>query len=197
MISSLDSTCYSKNMRSSQSPFTQTGSDNIDPSTRRSGSDTVSISGMGRQASLLGGILASNSGPITLESIEGSLKTDTSMVEEQLRVLYSKKGISPNTEMDMSVGSDGKIIVQGNNSKADKFEDAINSDPELSNTIRRMSANTSFLEAANKHQEFAKRYETNPDIALKEFAYLLEQGRNYNATFTMSNGSISSEVEQV
>jgi hypothetical protein len=197
MISSLYSTGYSNSTYSSQSPYGQGASDIIDPSTRRSGSDIVTISGIGRQASLLGGILSSNSGPITLESIEGSLKNDTSMVEEQLRVLYSKQGISPNTEMDMSVGRDGKIIVSGNSSKADKLEDAINSDPELSNTIRRMSANTSFLEAANKHQEFAKRYETNPDVALKEFAYLLEQGRNCNVTFTMNNGSISSEVEQV
>ena len=197
MISSLYSTGYSNSTYSSQALYGQGASDNIDPAARRSGGDTVTISGIGRQASLLGDILASNSGPITLESIEGSLKNDTSMVEEQLRLLYAKQGISPNAEMDMSVGRDGKIIVQGNNSKADKLEEEINNNPELSNTIRRMSANTSFLEAAKKHQEFAKKYENNPDMALKEFAYLLEEGRNYNVTFTMDNGSISSEVEYV
>jgi hypothetical protein len=194
MISSLYSTGYSNSMYSSQSLSGQNALDNIDPAARRSGSDTVTISGIGRQASLLGGILSSNSGPITLESIEGSLKNDTSMVEEQLRLLYTKHGISSSTEMDMSVGADGTVIVQGKNSKADELEDAINNYPDLSNTIRRMSANSSFLEAAKKHQEFAKKYETNPEIALREFAYLLEEGHNYNVTFTMSNGTISSEV---
>lgn len=197
MISSLYSTGYSNSMYSTQALFEQTNSTNIDPLTRKSGNDTITISGTGRQASLLGGILAANSGPITLESIEDSLKNDTSMVERQLRVIYAKQGISPDTEIDISVGSDGKIIVHGNSSKADELENAINSDPELSNTIRRMSANSSFLEAAKNYLDFAKKYEKNPDIAIKEFAYLLEQGRHYNVTFTMSNGSISSEVEYV
>jgi hypothetical protein len=197
MISSLNSTGYSNSTYSSQGLLEQTALNNIDPSVRKSGNDTVTISGTGRQASLLSNILASNNGPITLDSIEGSLKNDTSMVEEQFRLLYAKLGISPDTEMDISVGCNGKIIVHGNNSNADKFEEAINSDPGLSNTIRRMSANSSFLEAAKKHLEFAKRYETNPDIAIEEFEYLLEQGRHYNVIFTMSNGSISSEVDYV
>lgn len=197
MISSLYSTGYSNSMYSSQGLLEQPALNNIDPSVRKSGSDTITISGTGRQASLLGDILASNNGPITLESIESSLNNDTSKVEKQLGLLYTKLGISPDNEMDMSVGCDGKITVRGNNSNADKLEDAINSDPELSNTIRRMSANSSFLEAAKKHLEFARRYEQNPGIAIKEFAYLFEEGRHYNVTFTMSNGSISSEVEYV
>ncbi len=197
MISSLYSTGYSNSMYSSQGLLEQPALNNIDPSVRKSGSDTITISGTGRQASLLGDILASNNGPITLESIESSLNNDTSKVEKQLGLLYTKLGISPDNEMDMSVGCDGKITVRGNNSNADKLEDAINSNPELSNTIRRMSANSSFLEAAKKHLEFARRYEQNPGIAIKEFAYLFEEGRHYNVTFTMSNGSISSEVEYV
>jgi hypothetical protein len=197
MISSLYSTGYSNSIYSSQGLLEQPALNNIGTSIRKSGSDTITISGAGRQASLLGDILASNNGPITLESIEEFLKNDTSSVEKQLRLLYTKLGILPDTEMDMNVGCDGRIIVNGNNRNADALEDAINSDPELSNTIRRMSANSSFIEAAKKYLKFAERYEKNPGIAIKEFAYIFEEGHHYNVTFTMSNGSICSEVEYV
>ena len=197
MISPLSSSEYSKAIYSSQSLISQSASDISSPNAGKAQNDTVTISEQGKTASLLNSISNSCNSPLTIDSIAQCLKNDTEYVEQQLRSIYSKLGLSSDTEMKMSVGRDGSIIVNGENSKADEIEDAINNDPELANTIRRMSANTSLLEAARRHQEFTNAYENDPDAALEEFAFLFEDGHEYHVSFTLSNGNISSEVANV
>lgn len=194
MISPLSSTGYSNAVYSSQS---FSSPEATSQSNDKAMNDTVTISNEGKSASLFGRLDSLSTFPSTIFEFEQCLKDDTAEVEKMLRSIYRKLGVSSDTEMKISIGSDGKIIVRGDNQKAEEVAEAINNDPELKNTIKRMSANTSLLEAIKKHLEFAKAYEADPEAAIKEFAYLFENDRKSHVSFTMSNGSINSQINHV
>jgi hypothetical protein len=97
--------------------------------------------------------------------------------------------------MEIRVGRDGKILVNGENPQSDHLAEAVNADDELSNSIRRISANTSLLEAYKNHQEFAEAYEKDPVAAVERYGYLLEDGHGYNVLFSMQNGHIDTKAE--
>ena len=197
MISPLSMTRFSNSVYFSQSTALNSSSETISSVNDKRVNDTVSISNEAMSASLRSKMNPLRNFPSTLEEISESLKDDTAYVEKALRNIYEKHRISEDTEFKISSGGDGSIIVSGDNQKADEVAEAINNDPELSNTIRRMSANTSLLNAIKVHMEFSKAYEEDPEAAVREFAYLFETGHSWNTSFTMSKGSVHSEVKYV
>ena len=195
MISPLSSNRYSNAVYSLQSNYSQQTSSVSSSESGRTGNDTVTISKQGKKASLSGSMSTIlEKIPSSPEELRQCISDDTKCVEDKLRSIYSKLGLSSDDELKISVGRDGKIIVKGDSSKAEEVADAINSDPELSNTIRRMSANTSLLDAIKKHEEFAKAYEADPEQAVKDFSWLFDDNRQSSVTFSLSNGNMSSEI---
>lgn len=158
--------------------------------------ERVSISETGQTASAIRRKL-SPGGVITVESIQDQFNTDTGAVEKKLQGLYKQLGIDHETEMNISVGYDGKILVHGEGAKAKELEEAINADQELSNTIRRASANAALLEAVKKHEEFPQAYDLDPEEAVERYGYLLEDGHNYHVNFSFSNNELGTSVSYV
>lgn len=158
--------------------------------------DRMTISEVGRTASAITGKIA-KSGSISLGSFNEQLQEDTRFVEEKLQALYRKLGIDPETEMTLSVGYDGNILVNGQGGKAQELADAVNADEEMANTVRRMSGTAALLEAARKHQEFAEAYAENPQQAVERFGYLLEDGHDYHVSFAFSEGQLDTSVTYV
>jgi hypothetical protein len=99
--------------------------------------------------------------------------------------------------MEISVGRDGSILVNGKSPESDNLAEAINANDELSNSIRKMSADASLLEAIKKHKEFAAAYDKNPIAAVERYGYLLEDGHGYNVSFSVQNGHIDTKVEYI
>ncbi|MCB2180821.1 MAG: hypothetical protein KQH63_02210 [Desulfobulbaceae bacterium] len=192
MITSIASSSYLAGMGNVQSP----GACQNEGKEVAGAGEKVTISKVGRAASDLRRRMTV-SGTVSVESFREQLELDTGYVEGKLQELYRKFDIGPETEMKLSVGYDGTILVSGEGDKAQKLADAINTDDEMANTIRRMSANASLLEAARKHQEFSEAYEKNPQQAVERFGYLLEDGHDYYVNFTYSNGKLDTEVTYV
>ena len=184
------------NQTASQSTGTTSGVDVF-----RSSADTVSISKEGKSASLLdrlwvlNGITPNSDGSISIESIQECYENDTAYIEQQIRALYRKLGISSDTGMTIDIGYDGKAVVSGESSEAKALSEAINSDPELLNTMRRASANASMLAAYEEAAEFRAAYDENPYAAVERYAYLLNDNRTQDTTFTMKDGSLHVDVE--
>ncbi|MFH1673799.1 MAG: hypothetical protein ABIF87_10315 [Pseudomonadota bacterium] len=156
--------------------------------------DTVTISKAGMRSMLLSKFQPF---PNTLDAMAEELSRDTAFVENEIQSLYRKIGLSPNTEMKFSVGYDGHILVDGNNAEAEALAKAINEDDELANSIRKIGANASLLDAAKKYQEFAAAYKKDPVAAVDRYGYLLEDGHEYHVTFSVRNGHIDTTVEFV
>ena len=167
----------------------------------RSFVDTVNISKEGKSASILDGLwdtigIAPNSdGNISIESIRECYENDTAIIKKQMQALYRKLGISSDTEMTIDIGHDGKAVVSGKSPEAEALADAINSDPELLNTMRRASANASLLAAFEEAAEFQAAYEKNPFAAVERYGYLLNDNRTQNTAFTIREGSLHVDVE--
>lgn len=160
--------------------------------------DAVNISTEGQQASLISARLHYGSNAsILLKPRKENLHALTSQTENKLQKLYEQLGISENSQMEISVGYDGAILVNGQNPKSEALAEAINDDDELANSIRGMSAMAAVLEAIKNYQEFSEAYEKDPIAAVDRFGYLLEDGHNYHVTFSMLNGHIDTNVAYI
>lgn len=134
---------------------------------------------------------------ISVSSIEEAFSNAKSYVEQKLQALYGQLGISSNSKLEISVGADGSIIVNGDSPESESIAEAINADDELSNAIRAMSANASLLKAIEKHEEFAAAYDRDPLAAVERYGWLLEDGHGYNVSFSMQNGHIDTKVQYI
>lgn len=161
--------------------------------TTQTAADSVTISEEARTASLLDGfrdamgVTPNSDGSISIESIRECFENDTAFIEKQLNALYRELGISSDSEMEIDI-QNGRAVVSGESPAAEKLAEAINSDPELLNTMRRASANGSALAAYEESSDFRAAYEDNPYAAVERYGYLLNDNRTYNITFTMKNG---------
>ncbi|MGV1099325.1 hypothetical protein ACUUL3_07940 [Thiovibrio sp. JS02] len=155
--------------------------------------DRITISQAGRTVSALIG-KTPNGGSISLADIEARLREDARLVEEKMKGLYSALGINADTEMQLSVDYDGKILVSGAEDKAQALAEAVNADEELANTFRRMSASAGLLEAAKKHQEFAEAYAQNAQQAVGRYGSLFEGGHDAQVNFAFSHGLLDTSA---
>jgi hypothetical protein len=159
------------------------------------GTDTVNISSEANHKLSVSPFSSTGSTTISFADIEKSLADTTSYVEDRLRSLYSKLGISSSSKMDISVGYDGSILVKGESPAAESLAQKINADDELSNSIRKMSADASLLEAAKEHEEFAAAYAKNPQAALERYGYLFDDDRSHHVSFSMQDGKLSTTID--
>ena len=195
MVNGIMSTGYIQSAIFPQQNISQSPADSSPTSEDKTDTDTINIS---NKAKLLSSLFPyAKNGSISIEDIEESLSNTTAAVEKRLQSLYGQLGIQPDFQMEFSVGYDGKILVNGESPESDHLAEAINADAELSNSIRRMSANTSLLAAFKNHQEFASAYEKDPVAAVERYGYLLEDGHGYNVLFSMQDGHINSKAEYI
>jgi len=196
MISSISSCTAAQNASNLQ----QTAVNSPDADTTRSATDTVSISGEARTVSLLNGLWESmgvtpnSDGSISIESIRGGFENGTAYIEEKLNALYGELGIDAGSEMEIDV-QDGHAKVSGESPVAEELEAAINSDPELLNTMRQASANASLLAASEEAASFRTAYENNPEAAVGRYGYLFADNRGFDVVFTMKNGALDVGVD--
>ena len=167
------------------------------PAEAKAATDTVSISNEARCLLLASPFSSTGSTTISAKDIEESLADTKSYVEKQLQALYSDLGIPSNSNLEISFGPDGRILVNGDSPASETLAEAINADDELSNSLRKMSADTSLLEAMKNHEEFASAYEKSPASAIERYGYLLESGHSYHVSFSMQDGHIDTKVEYV
>lgn len=197
MINGIISSGYAQTVRFTQPNISQLPQGSSSPFEYKTGTDTVNISD-GAKFPLLSSLFPSaGSNSISIRDIEESLSNATSSVEKRLQSLYSKHGISSNSKMEISVGYDGSILVNGESPASESLAEEINADDELSNSIRKMSSDTSLLEAFKKHIKFTAAYEKDPVAAVERYGYLLEDGHDYHVSFSMQNGHIDTKVEYI
>lgn len=197
MINALLPAGYAQILSFAQPNISQSCTGSSSSSEYKTNNDRVTISDDAKLSLLSSGFPFSRGNSISIKDIEEALTNATSSVEKRLQSLYRQLGISSDSQMKFSVDYNGKILVSGESPEADKLAEAINADDELANTIRGMSANASLLNAFKKHQEFASAYGKNPAAANQLYGYLLEDGHEYNISFSMKNGHIDTNVEYI
>ena len=184
---------YSRAVTPIQSRFAQ-GTPAPSQTSASPSTDTVTLSDVSRLLSLSSLFPNAQGGTVTLQDIRGSIAASTAYAEERLQSFYREAGISSSEEMKITVGSDGRLLVSGRSPECDALEQAVNADDEFSNTIRKMSAETSLLAAFKRHQEFTEAYQRDPAAAVQQFGRLLEDGVGCHVSFSIRDGGIDTEV---
>jgi len=159
--------------------------------------DKVNISDEGKYSLISSKLHSIGKGSASAGSINDDFRNAISYAEDKIQTIYHDLGISADSQMNISVGYDGHILVNGENPKAEALAEAINADDALANTIRGMSAMASLLEAIKKAQEFRTAYEKDPTAAIERYGYLLEDGHDYHVSFSMNNGHINTKVQYI
>jgi hypothetical protein len=119
------------------------------PEDKKAVTDTVNISNKAKHVLLASPFSCTGSNTISVRDIEESFTNTSSYVEKRLQSFYSKHGISPDSKMEISVGYNGSILVNGESPASKSLAEEINADDELSNSIRKMSADASLLYKAS------------------------------------------------
>ncbi|MFC1490265.1 hypothetical protein ACFL6K_03555 [Candidatus Latescibacterota bacterium] len=135
-----------------------------------------------------------NGESISIEDIEAQVSRDKEYVQDRLNYTLKEHEIGENTKFSLSSSSLGRIMVSGEFEKKDMLEEALNSDHEFSNTFRRLSANSSLVEACKKAVEFQKAYEEDPMRAVAEFAYLLNDNSRERFRLEFYNGLVETFI---
>jgi hypothetical protein len=182
-------------IRLSKQNISQSPTDSSLLAENKTDTDTVNVSSKAKLWQLATLFPSAESGTVSIEDIQESLSNKTSFVEQQLQSLYRQFGISPNSPMEISVGCDGSILVNGKSQESDRLSQAINADDELSNSIRGMSADTELLQACKNHEKFVAAYNKDSVAALERYGFLFEDGHGYDISFFMQNGHIDTRAK--
>ena len=86
------------------------------PADDKTVTDTVNISNEAKYSLFASRFPSVEGNAISVRDIEESFSNTTSYIEKQLQSFYSKHGISSNSKMEISVGHDGRILVNGESS---------------------------------------------------------------------------------
>jgi len=137
MINGIISSGYAQTVRFTQPNISQLPQGSSSPFEYKTGTDTVSISDEAKFPLLSSLFPSAGSNSISIRDIEESLSNATSSVEKRLQSLYSKHGISSNSKMEISVGYDGSILINGESPASETLAEEINADDEFGRSLIR------------------------------------------------------------
>lgn len=156
--------------------------------------DTVSISSKEKINTLLGNELLKNI--ITIDDIKASIESDRKYLNSRLEFYREKYSISSDNRVELTANTSGGIVVKGKGDLSG-LQNALNNDEDFRNTFMRMSANTSLEKAAERHIEFTKAYEKDPEAAVKMYSYLFDGSRNDKVSLVSENGDSAIKVTEL
>lgn len=138
--------------------------------------DKVEISELGLRMSRLldslppiNGVKPRPDGSISLEDIRAHLEEKIAGLRKDMGGKFADAGIDTSRPMDLTADEEGNIRVSNDHPDKDKIEAIFANDPELANEARFVLATESLVRAADKHVEFAKAYDENPEAAIAKY----------------------------
>lgn len=157
----------------SQAKFSLPGTE---PETPEDSTEAVSMNeaaGGAGLSSLMDGFMdgAGEDGVITLEEISAFGEKYREKADQVLDETLNALGIPANTKINIRTDEQGRVRVEADlpESTREKLEQALNDHPDFQQHFTKASSSYSMVKAAERHLEFAKAYERNPQAAVALF----------------------------
>ena len=114
---------------------------------------------------------AGKDGVITLDEIRAFGEKNLKEAEDILAKTLEQLSIPSGHSITISTDREGKVVVDSDLSAHDndRLETALNEHPDFQQTFARASTSQSFLDAAEKYEEFAQAYAQNPKAAVAQY----------------------------
>jgi len=138
-----------------------------------------------------------NPGAIRIGDIQTQMNIDKQRVDDELDVFMTSLGIEKDVSFSLTTTRTGRIAVSGDFEGKERLETALNNDKEFNNNFKRLSANSSLMEAVKRSEEFQKAYEIDPKAAVAQFASLLSDSTEYHFSYLYENGQSETNVNVV
>ena len=132
-------------------------------------------------------------GAPSIEDLRLSFEANSAELSGRLQQFFSTQGIQAPIAANMTVDSQGRVVVSGDFEQRGDLEAEFSNDPEFNALFTEISASASLLRAADAADDFAKAHERNPEAALKEYAHLFSDTFKFNARFEDAKLSASFE----
>ncbi len=148
--------------------------------------DTVTLSGNSGMSPLLG------KSAIILPTMK-NVRILSSALKDELGSFFRDNGISIQPPVELSVNSEGRIVVTGDRADAARIEECINADPTLSEDIRTLNALAGTAHDLPRHLQFQAEYRAsrNPEAVVAKYSDLFYPRPH---TFSMRYGAEESDA---
>lgn len=118
-----------------------------------------------------------------IDDLRAGFEANSAELSHRLRQFYSTQGIQAPVAADISVDSNGRVVVANNFEQSIALQAEINDDSELSRLLSELSASASLLRAADVTDDFSRAYERNPAAARNDYAHLFSDSFKFTTRF--------------
>ena len=118
---------------------------------------------------LMGGEM--KDGVLTID-FASTLKQDLQSISYMIDDALEEAGISKDPSFEINYSSSGELYIDQNHPNKEAIEKILNDIPNIRDTYARMSSNASIFAAFERHQEFSKAYEIDPQSAVQKYSHL-------------------------
>jgi hypothetical protein len=123
----------------------------------------------------------------SIEELRKVFGENSAELNTRLRQFFSSKGIQAPVAADMTVDSQGRVVVSSSSEQKAALETEFANDPEFTATVAELGSSASILRAADVANDFARAYERNPPTAVAEYPHLFSEKFKFNARFENDN----------
>ncbi len=132
----------------------------------------LSISDMCNASSILGIDVEDHS--MSVMDIQRSVKQDLESFSNMLGVALDEAGISRTPNFEIKWDATGKLYIDSDHPDKESIEKILNETPNICNTFKRMSSNSSMIAAIQRAEKFNKEYALDPKAAVQKYSYLFD-----------------------
>ncbi|MGI6037915.1 MAG: hypothetical protein ACOYD6_06765 [Limnochordia bacterium] len=112
----------------------------------------------------------------------------------QVRKLLKDKGLALQGECSFSIGTDGKLFIDGSAADVEKVRSILDSHGELGENLRNEIVFYGFAQRLQKSLEFQKAYQQDPKAAVARYSYLFRDSYSIDVLLTMMEDAVKVDV---
>lgn len=129
---------------------------------------------------------------ISIEDIRAETREARSDFQSRLKKLFAENNIDTSVDITLESALDGRVIVTNPHPDKDKIEKFFQ-DPDLTNSLAKVSALESLLKHAEEAIAFQAAYARNPVTAVAQFSHLFS--KTYRSEYSMVISTKGGQLE--
>lgn len=114
-------------------------------------------------------LFATVSGGVSLAALGEQAAKDLAAWYDRFSSLAASQGVDLRDELQISIDTQGDVVVRGDSTQADAATQIFAEHPELADSLRRISAQLHLAQAGRKHAQFADAYARDPQAAIAQY----------------------------
>jgi hypothetical protein len=155
--------------------------------------DTLTLSEDGQKSLLMSGLFDVEPGkPVTLQDMKAFVDKKLDSFGKGFRALMRSNDID--MSQPITLGHEygtGRVIVTSDHPQADKIEELLAENPDLSNQYTAATSALTLMKQCKEHSKFAEAYAKDPQAAVAQYSYLFDTRWDISVTFAGDDAQVA------